>query len=159
MHKLGKNQSASQTPFDNSTNGFTATETQAAIEEVKNNAAISASPGFTWSRSGNVPSNTWLLNDAVPSNRSGRTIMMSSAKLERMSVATEDIGTYDIEIYLHDGNEINLTLLHSVSVINTRSAQFTIAAIPATTGRQMALKLSTGSAKNLVIGLILKGNA
>ena len=39
---FGRTQSAVQTPFDNSTNGFTSTEVQSAIEEAKNTA-----PGFS----------------------------------------------------------------------------------------------------------------
>jgi hypothetical protein len=35
-----RTQSAIQTPFDNSTNGFTATEVQSAIEEAQNNAFL-----------------------------------------------------------------------------------------------------------------------
>lgn len=145
-------------PFDNTGNGFTSTDVQAAIEELKAAAAASASPGFAWSRSGNIPSDSWLLNDEIPSNRAGRTILLTSATIEKISVATEDINTYSIQIYHHEGNEINLTLLHTVNVTSTRSYQTLIPSISVPTNKQLALKVGTGSAKNLVVALIIKGN-
>jgi hypothetical protein len=133
------------------------TDIQTAVDTLYQQAAVSASPGFTWGRSGNVVANTWLLNDSVPSNKAGRTTMIGSGVIERVSVGTEDLNTYDLEIYEHDGNEIGLTLLHTVNVVSTRSQQFSTPNIAITQGKQIAIKLSTGSAKNIVIGLIAKG--
>jgi hypothetical protein len=144
-------------PFDNTSNSFVSTNTQNAIEEINSSLLVAASPGFTWGRSGNVSSTTWLQNDTVPSNKSGRTVMINSGTIVKMSVATEDLNTYNIQIFEHDGNENGLTLLHTESIISTRSSQISIPNIPVTLGRQLAIKLSTGSAKNLVVGLIIKG--
>lgn len=140
-------------PFDNSTNDFDSDNVQEAIEEI----GASASPGFNYGRSGNVSSNTWLLIvGTVPSNKAGITIALSNATISKVYIANEDINTFNIELYSHDGNEVNLTLLDTVSIVSARSATFTLnTAI--TTGKQLAVKLSTGSAKNLSVGVQLKG--
>ena len=155
--QFGRTQNAIQTPFDPSGSLLVSTDVESAIKELSSSAAIAAAPGFTWGRSGNSPSNTWLLNDTVPANRSGRTVMMTDAKIEKASVATENIATYDIGIYQHEGNEVNLTLLYTVNVVATRSAQFTVPSVAAGLGKQIAIQITSGSARNLVVGLIMKG--
>ena len=118
--------------------------------------AVSASPGFTWGRSGNTPSGTWLLNDTVPSNKAGRTVSLSAPSITQVFVASEQIDTFDIGIYEHEGDEINLTLLGTVSIITSRTGVFNVA-FPVTSGRQLATKIETGSAKNVVVGTQLAG--
>ena len=46
--------------------------------------ANSASPGFTYGRSGNLPSSTWLLNDTVPCNQSGRVNYLNNCFIKKM---------------------------------------------------------------------------
>lgn len=117
--------------------------------------ANSASPGFTWGRSGNNSTNTWLLNDTVPSNRAGRTLMFAGLSITDVFTATEDANTYDLSIYSHDGDEINLTLLTTVSIVAARTGQFPVnIAVPQ--GKQLASRITSGSAKNVVCGLVLK---
>jgi len=146
---------AENTEFDNSTNGFTADEVQAAIEEVNDNIVNSASPGFTWGKSGNVSNNTWLLNDGVPSNKAGRRIYINSATLEAVFVSSEQVDTFDIEVYEHDGT--TFTLITTVNIVAQRGAEFTIASLALTTGKELALKIVNGSAKNPVAGCTLAG--
>lgn len=132
-----------------------ATTVQEGLDGVKDLVATSASPGFTWGRSGKLPSKTWLLNESVPSNRSGRTLMFSEMTITDVFVATEDIDTYELSIYSHDGDEINLTLLTTVSINAVRAAQFTVSvAVPQL--KQLAAKIETGSAKNITAGIVLK---
>lgn len=148
---------AEQVPFDNDTNGFTAEDVQAAIEEV----GISASPGFGFGRSGNVSTNTWLLRTGtVPSNKTGVALSVSNASITKIDVGNENINTFDISIYEHEGDEVNLTLLVTVSVINSRTASFDISdfgIINATLGRQLAVRLTSGSGKNIGVDVTLKG--
>lgn len=127
------------------------------VPDFSEQIANSASPGFTWGRSGNLPAGTWLLNETVPSNRSGRTLMFAGMSITDIFTATENLDTYDLEIYSHDGNEVNLTLLTTVSVVATRSAQFNLTtpvAVPQM--KQIAARISNGSAKNCACGLVLK---
>lgn len=144
--------------FDNSTNGFIADDVQGAIEEIQIAAAAATSPGFTWGRSGNIPSGTWLLNDSVPSNKGGRTIVLNSAKIVKIFTASEELNTYDLGIYSHDGNEINLTLITTLVVTASRTGDSGAVSISVPFGKQLATKVDTGSAKNLIVGIIMQGD-
>lgn len=149
-------QVAGSTPFDNSTNGFMSEDVQTAIEELANTVDTSASPGFTWGASGNTTSGTWLINDTVPSNKAGRSIFLTNATLEYVFVRCELATTIDIEVYEHDG--VTYTLITTVTLTATRAGDFPIASLPLTTGKELAMKLSSGSAKNPVVGCVLKGS-
>jgi hypothetical protein len=149
-----KIQDASETPFDNSSNGFTADNVQGAIEEI----GASASPGFTWGRSATNGAGTWLLNDGVPSNRAGRTIVLGDSRIVRIFSATEDANTYTIDLYWHEGNEINLTYLTTLTVIGSRSGNSGTINVSVPNGKQLAALIATGSAKNIVVGIVMQGD-
>jgi len=149
-------------PYDDTIQGPASgtSDVQAMLDYLKNQVAVSASPGFTWGRSGNVNVNTWLLNDSVPSNLSGRTIFLNSASIIRVFVANQDAAAgIIIEFYTHDGDSVNLTLLGSVTTAAARSNTFTVA-WPIALNKQVALKVSGTSAagKNLVVGCLIKGS-
>lgn len=140
--------------FDNSTNGFTSDNVQEAIEEI----GASASPGFSFGRSSTTGAGTWLLRvGSIPSNKTGIPLGISSPVITNIQVGNEVISTFDIEIYEHEGNEVNLTLLTTVSIVSSRTAVFSIN-ISATSGRQLAAKVSSGSGKNIGVDIILKGD-
>jgi len=148
---------AEQIPFDNDTNGFTAEDVQAAIEEAKNTAAPGASPAFSLGRSGNTPPGSWLLRvGGPPSNKTGIPIRAGSPKIIGISVGNEDVNTFDVEVYEHEGDEINLTLLTTVSVVAARTGTFSVN-VSCTQGRQLAAKITSGSAKNPGVDFELEG--
>lgn len=149
-----KGQVAKSVPFDNSVNGFTSDNVQDALEEI----GASASPGFSWGRSGNSVAGTWLTNEGVPSNKAGRAITFNSPQIVRIFSATEDLDTYTLQIYEHAGNEVSLTLLTSLSVTSSRTGDSGVISVSVTSGRQLAILLSSGTAKNIVVGTILKGD-
>jgi hypothetical protein len=148
---------AKSVPFDNSTNGFNATEVQSAIEEVKS----SASPGFSFGRSGTVTSGTFLQCESVPSNVSGRWVYINSAVITRVFVSNEDTTTYKLEVLYHDGGGVGLTSIGSVTVTAAKGAAFTVN-WPVPTNKQLSIRVATDSpnnAKNLVCGLELSGSS
>ena len=147
---------AGAVPFDNATNGFVSQDTQAAIEELQTALTVSASPGFSFGRSGNIPANTWLNNETVPSNKAGRFVYISDAAVTKVFVSSEEIDTYDVEVYWHEGDEVNLTLMGTVSIVSSRGGAFTVN-FPVPTSKQLALKVVNGSAKNIIAGLQLRG--
>ena len=148
--------SAEGVGFDNDTNGFTADDVQGAIEELSNTVNTSASPGFSFGRSSNVNSGTWLQCETVPSNKAGRFVYINNAIVEQIFISNEQVSTFDISIYHHDGDEVNLTLIATASVVSARGGTFTISqSVP--TNKQLALRLTSGSARNLVCGLELSG--
>lgn len=118
--------------------------------------ANSASPGFTWGSSGNANTNTWLLNDTVPSNLAGRLVFLQEAELTKLFTTSQNASTYDLGIYSHDGDEINLTLLTTASVVAARSGSFDLS-ILVPTGKHLAVRVTAGSAKNLTAGISLRG--
>lgn len=136
-------------------------EIMAFIEEFAGQVFTnSASPGFTWGRSGNSPADTWLQNESVPSNKTGRTNFLSNAIIKKIFVANEDAVIIKISIYYHDGNEVGLTLLGSVTTLATRTNSFTVNfSVPQ--DKQIAMKIASDSpngSKNIVAGLLMSGN-
>lgn len=154
MTKVFTTPVAKSVPFDNTSNGFTASEVQAAIEEI----GASASPGFSWGRSASIGAGTWLLNESVPSNTTGRYVSISSPKITQIFTSNEDISTYTITIYEHEGNSVNLTPLTTLDVTASRGNSASVD-ITITQGRQLAVRVTSGSAKNVLAGVIIKGSS
>lgn len=148
---------ADDVAFDNSNTDFNATTVQEALVET----GASASPGFSFGRSGSLAQNTWLRRPGnVPSNRAGVTIKINNPIVTGVSCANRNVETYDVEIYEHEGNELNLTLLGVVTVIAATSDTFNVS-FPATQGRQLAVRLgntSSGNVRDLGVDLELRGN-
>lgn len=146
---------ARSTPFDNATNGFISTDVQGAIEEVQ----TSASPGYSFGRSGVTTGGAYLQTQTVPSNVSGMWVYINNAVIAKIFVTNELTATYSIDILYHDGNEVNLTLVGTVTVTAAKGAFFTVNwSIP--TNKQLAVRISPTSAsnpKNILCGLELKG--
>lgn len=152
-------QVAESVPFDNDNNDFVSDDVQGAIEEINQVVLTSASPGFSFGRSGNISPSAYLQNEAVPSNKSGRWVYINNAFVTKVFVSNELVTTFTLDILEHEGNEINLTLLGSVTVTAARGGSFNVL-WPATTDRQLCVRLSptsANSAKNVVCGLELKG--
>lgn len=148
--------SATQITYSNIVSGIPAANVQAAIDYLANIANTSASPGFSFGRAGVVAAGTYLQCETVPSNVSGRWVYINSAKVVRVFVSNEISGTFDIQVYYHDGNSINLTSLGTVSVSAAYGGAFVVNwSVP--TNKQIAVKVATNSAKNIVCGLELTG--
>lgn len=144
--------------FDPTGTDLVSTNTEDAIKELVTAVGVSASPGFSFGRSGNTTNNTWLQTvGGVPSNKAGITVALQNPEITEIYVANEDINTFDISVYEHDGDEINLTLVGTVSIVAARSNTFSVA-LTLTSGKQIATRLTSGSAKNVNVGLQLKGN-
>ena len=155
---IKKSTVAESVPFDNDTNGFASDNVQEAIEEI----GASASPGFSFGRSGSLSQNTWLRRPGnVPSNRAGVTVGITNPTIVKVSCSNRNVETYDVEIYEHEGNQINLTLLATVTVTSARGGTFDVS-ITATENKQLAVRLgstSTGNVRDLGVDLILTGGA
>jgi hypothetical protein len=132
----------------------------AFIEEmVEVSVATSASPGFTWGRSGNVSVGAWLLNESVPSNISGRNVFLSSALIKKVFIAQQDPVIVKYNIYHHVGDGLSLTLVGSVTTTAVRTYEVTVNfSVPKDV--QLAVKIaddSPNSAKNPVVGVLIAG--
>jgi len=148
---------AEEIPFDNDSNGFVSDNVQDAIEEINTGVQTTAAPGFSFGRKGNLATNTWLKNETVPSNKAGHTVNLTLPIIQEITVSSENIDTYDIRIYEHEGDEVNLTTLITVSIIAKRGDTFTGLAVNITAGRQLAARVVNGTARNAVVDLVIKG--
>lgn len=136
-------------------------EIMAFIEEVVTQVfGTSASPGFTWGRSGNSPSGTWLQNDSVPSNITGRNIFLNNAKIKKIFVANQDASILKLGVYWHEGDGINLTFISDITTTAVRTSEFAVdLSVPK--DKQVAIKIaddSPNAAKNIVAGVLIAGN-
>jgi hypothetical protein len=136
---------------------LTSTDVQNAIEEVSYSVSNSASPGFSWGRSGSASSGTWLQNETVPSNITGRNFPFYNGSLTEVSVSNESVNTFSVEIYEHDGT--TYTLLATVSLTAQRSNVQSFTGVSVTKGLELAVKVSSGSGKNIVVQAILRGTS
>lgn len=145
---------ADEIPFDNTNNSFDSEDVQGAIEEV----GAGASPGFSFSRTSNVSSKAWLNRaGGVASNRAGIAIFIDDPVITKIACTCENQNTYDVTVYEHEGDEVNLVELITVSVINSRTEIFDVN-VSATKGKQLAVRVTNGSARNPGVDLQLKGN-
>lgn len=155
-------QTAFETAFDPANDpacALTKDTTQEVIEELCQKVSTSASPGFGFGKGGNLSASTHLECEGVPSNISGRYVYINNAVITRVFISVQLAATFDIEIYAHDGNESNITLLTTISVGNptpSTGGEVTVS-VPVATGKQIALKIVNGSCKNAVAGLELQG--
>jgi hypothetical protein len=135
------------------------TSVQDALDNLYKKVNVSASPGFTWGRSGTNPGGTWLLNDTVPSNKSGREVFLYNSVIEKVYVANQDANSIKIGVYYHNGDSVGLTLLGTVTTGAVRSQDFTVSySVPK--GVQLALKIENNTpngAKEPVIGILMVG--
>lgn len=156
MTAIKKSQVAESIPFDNDTNGFVSEDIQGAIEEI----GASASPGYSFGRSGNLSQNTWLRRPGnVPSNRAGITVSIVNPKIVKVSCSNRNVETYEIKIYEHEGNQINLVLLETLTVTSSRGDVFDVD-ITVTEGKQLAVRLGntfSGNVRDLGVDLVLTG--
>lgn len=132
-------------------------ESLALMEEfVRRLSSSSASPPTSWGRSGNAPSLTWLTNEGVPSNRTGRIVFLDTAIVTKVFVANQNISNYTVEIFSHEGDEVNLTLLYTSPIVTTRYASFNTS-LPVAKDKQLAMRIGSGSANNIVCGALVTG--
>lgn len=150
---------AEDVDYDNTTSGLTAQDVQAALDELNAKVSSRASPGYSFGRSGNVPANSWLYRPgSVPSNKTGVPVSLDNPKIIEIAVGNENVSTFTVEIYEHEGDEVNLTLLTSVNVVASRTGIFGVD-VAVTKGRQLAVKTTAGSSKNPGVDLQLKGTS
>lgn len=117
----------------------------------------SASPGFTWGRKGNVSSANaaYLLNDEVPSNVTGRVVVFERPSIRKVLVTTSTVATCTFTIQEHDGLG-NFTDLLAISLASQRATTQDYS-VSVTSGKQLAIKVTSGSCSNPVVGVILDG--
>lgn len=109
-----------------------------------------AAPGAQFTRSGNIPSGTYLQIGTVVSSATGFPVRLTDAKLIFIAVQNELVNTFDVQIIEWDGT--TETVLTTINVVSALGADFTpIPAIDITFGTSLRCKISSGSCKNPVV--------
>ena len=112
-------------------------------------------PPYTWGKSGNNSSGTYLLNDTVPSNITGR-VIPTSGVLYSLSVACEDSTTGDIKLQKRSGASFSDLATISLSSERVKTTYYTGVSI--SKDDELCMVISSGSFKNLVVSMIMKEN-
>ena len=152
---------ASTVPYDDAIQSPASgtSDVQAMLDYLKNIAANSASPGFTFGRSGNLPVSTWLLNDTVPCNKAGRVNYLYNCTVSNIYVSNENPDIVKLAVYTHDGDENALTLVGTVTTAAQRTNSFSVS-FSIGQNKQIAIKIaddSPNAGKNTDVGLVLRG--
>lgn len=138
----------------------------AHIEElIKQIAANSGKPSYSFGRPSTITADTWLYSgNSVPSNKTGIPYGLNNGFLTYAWIGNELLVAYDIEIYTHDGDETNLTLLDTLSVgAGSRIATFDqgdFGSISVPKDKQVAVKVGSvvsTNPKNVAVHLTIQG--
>ena len=81
--------------------------------------AASGKPSYVAGRGGANPDLTWLDDQGVPTNKTGIPFGLNNGLLKELWVGNELLTQYEMKVYWHDGDEVNLTLLKTVTIPNT----------------------------------------
>lgn len=120
-------------------------------------ASVSASPGFTWGKSGTVPAGSYLTNDGVPSNTAGRLVPIATGAVTTIFVTAEINSTATIEVQRRVGAVF--TTIASLTLVNERKKTVELPSPPAVAlNDEIAIHTSGASIKNPVVGLIIRGS-
>lgn len=87
----------------------------------------------------NVYEDTWLYNQQTPSNLAGFPLKLSRPSIIEICVQNNKTTQFDVEIYEHDGNLLNLTLLDTLNV-STNNDSFPVS-LSSTKGKQIAARV------------------
>lgn len=153
---------AESIPFDNSTNGFVNDDVQKAIEENKTLVSVSASPGWSFGRNGNLNQGVFLYRPgSIVSNGTGITIGLVNPILRKVMIGTTTLAAFDIDIVLHDGNYTNPTVAATISVPGGSYLYTIDRSDPLTFNRAMSVRISPtspNSSRDLGVDLQLSGS-
>lgn len=109
-----------------------------------------AAPGAQFTRSGNIPSGTYLQIGTVVSDATGFPVRLNNAQLTFIAVQNELANTFDVQIIEWDGS--TETILATLNVVSSLGANYTPPTpINITFGNSLRCKISSGSCKNPVV--------
>jgi len=127
------------------------------IEElVRQRSGVSASPGFTWGRSGNVPDGAYLLHQSVPSNISGIPVPLASGVITTIFFEQEITTTFDLVIFTKPSMAV--VFQHTFVAASSGVYIIPIASRPfISNADRLGMQIVNGSVKNIIAGLLAVG--
>lgn len=142
-------------PFDNATNGFTATETQSAIEEARTNAASKSRYALMCAFDGTASTGRYLeVSKNVPSDATPFVIPVAS-KLREISISSSNSATVTVTIYINGV----VTVLDTISIAAARTAIKSGLNHTLNAGTTLAVKVTSGSSSRPVVFLFIQSEA
>lgn len=134
-------------------NGFVATDTQAAIEESKTNAESRSRFAVNAGFDGNASSGRYLeFNSNVASNQSGF-VLPRNAKLKEISLVVSTNSTTNFQIINWNGT--TETLITNISLSASRKSTVTNLSISLNANEELRVKCSSGSCSRPIVYLFL----
>lgn len=118
-----------------------------------------ASPGFVFAAVNQKSDLFWLTSEGIPSNVVGVPVLFANASVVSISVGTETESSYTIGVYQHQGNEVGLTQIGTLTVSGGGSKRFDVD-FPVqytSTNIQLACRIISGDTTNLKVSLVVKG--
>lgn len=115
-----------------------------------------SSPGFSFGRSGTCTSGTYLLVDSVPSNLAGRIVPFLTAELTNVFIVCSAAATFTVEFQIRSGS--TFTTIHTSTVTNSRKFTQKLENIQLQLGDELCVKIGSGSASNIIVGIVTRGN-
>lgn len=117
----------------------------------------SASPGFQYGRAGDVAAGTYLQVIAnVPSSTAGNIVPFDGV-ITRVFVTNENVNTFDIKIQKRTDPGPVFTDLATLSVVAARKDDSPLA-VAVSDGDEIVVLISSGSCRNVQVGIIIEQN-
>jgi len=129
----------------------------AIVEElIRQRTGVSASPGYIWSRSGNVPDGTFLQSEGNPSNLVGLPVQVSTGVIRVIFYDQEISSSFDLVIFKHPSP---FTEVARITVVNDNSGVIELPfPYPSVTNAdRLGCKIENGSAKSMNAGCLIQG--
>lgn len=129
----------------------------ALIEElIRQRTGVSASPGYIWSRSGNIPDGTYLQSEGNPSNLVGLPVQVSTGVIRVIFYDQEVASSFDLVIFKHPSPFAEVA---RITVVNDNSGVIELPLpYPAVTNLdRLGCRIENGSAKSMNAGCLIQG--
>lgn len=146
-----RTQRAIDTPFDNSTNGFTATEVQSAILEARDTAQNKSRYAISVGFDGNASTGRYLeFNSNVNSNLSGY-VNANLAWLREITCVCESTSTITFKIAKVGGSDIGTCTITSARKAITTNLSVSIASLD-----ELTVRVTSGSCSRPIMWLFFQ---
>lgn len=144
--------------IDPSTNDLLAWDTASGGWYPTSPRAIpSASPGFTWGRSGNLPNNTYLLCDTVPSNIASR-VATINGYIAKIFVTQRNSTAFTFAVETRVG-AVFTTIYTGVVPATRKVILVPTPQVNVAIGDEICIRISnTGNPQDVDLGILLKGS-
>lgn len=117
-------------------------------------------PSIVFERSGEVNNNNYLYAGRVITNKTGVPQGLLECETIQVWIRCQLSATFTITFYEHDGDNVGVTTLFSVTMTSSKSTDFDVndfGVVNPTKGRQLSAKVTNGSCKNLRVYMINRG--